>query len=63
MSLANIFVNGRYTVVVNNKSLSFDPTHPEYSGPVECVKTGDADEFTRLMETGHQIENWSGGDF
>jgi len=63
MSLANIFVNGRYTVVVNNKSLSFDPTHPEYSGLVECVKTGDADEFTRLMETGHQIENWSEGDF
>ena len=54
---------GHWTVVVNGKSVTFDPTHPEYSGLTECVKTGDADEFTELIETGHVIENWSEGDF
>lgn len=54
---------GHFTVVVNNKSLVFDPSHPEYMGLVQCVKTGDTDEFVRLMETGHLVENWSEGDF
>jgi hypothetical protein len=55
--------NGLWTVIVNNQSFQFDPSHPEYMGLIECAKVGDAQEFLRLMETGHTIENWSEGDF
>ena len=52
-----------WTVVVNNESFQFDPSHPEYIALVECVKTGDVDEFTALLNTGTVIENWSEGAF
>jgi hypothetical protein len=52
-----------WTVVVDNQSHQFDHTHPEYEGLVECVKTGDAEEFMQLLEVGTVIENWSEGDF
>lgn len=54
---------GHWHVTVENRPVIFDPTHPEYINLVECVKTGDAEEFIRLLETGHTIENWSEGDF
>ena len=54
---------GHWHVTVENRPVIFDPTHPEYISLVECVKTGDAEEFIRLLETGHTIENWSEGDF
>ena len=44
--------NGLWTVIVNNQSFQFDPSHPEYMGLIECAKVGDAQEFLRLMETG-----------
>ncbi len=55
--------NGHWHVTVSNRPLSFDPTHPEYTALIDCVRTGDEEEFIRLMETGHTIENWSEGDF
>lgn len=55
--------NGHWNVTVSNRPIVFDPTHPEYTALVECVRTGDAEEFIKLMETGHTIENWSEGDF
>ena len=54
---------GVWHVTVGSESLLFDITHPEYINLVECVKTGDAEEFIRLLQTGHTIENWSEGDF
>ena len=36
---------GTYTVVVNNQSYTFDVEHPHYMGLVECVKSGDVEEF------------------
>jgi len=52
-----------WTVVVDNQSHQFDPTHPEYDGLVECVKTGDVEAFTELLDVGTVIENWSEGNF
>ena len=52
-----------WTVVIGSQSHLFDPTHPEYEGLVECIKTGDAEAFTELLEVGTIIENWSEGDF
>ena len=49
----------QYTVVINNRSYQFDATHPEFAGLVECVKTGDAQEFDRLLNVGTAIEDWS----
>lgn len=54
---------GHWTVVVNNQSYQFDPSHPEYIALVECVKTGDDTEFLALLNTGVIIENWSDGAF
>lgn len=55
--------DNHWTVVLNGQPHMFDHTHPQYSGLVECVHTGDADEFVRLINTGNEIENWSEGDF
>jgi hypothetical protein len=52
-----------WTVVIDSQSYLFDHTHPEYEGLVECIKTGDAEAFTELLEVGTVIENWSEGDF
>lgn len=52
-----------WTVVVDNKSYTFDATHPEYMGLVECVKTGDSVDFVELIDRGTVIENWSDGEF
>jgi len=30
---------------------------------MQCVHTGDADEFVNLLNTGFQVENWSHGNF
>ena len=53
----------QYTVIIANKSYQFDPSHTDYSGLVECVKTGDHEMFLSLFEVGTVIENWSEGDF
>ena len=52
-----------WTVVIDSQSYLFDHTHPEYEGLVECIKTGDAEAFTELLEVGTVIQNWSEGDF
>ena len=54
---------GTYTVVINAKSHTFDASHPNYAGLVECVKTDDSEEFHNLLNTGMVIENWSEGNF
>ena len=53
----------QYTVVIENKSYQFDVSHPDFSGLVDCVKTGDAEEFLNVYNTGVKVENWSEGDF
>ncbi len=54
---------GHWTVTLNGQPHLFDPSHPHYASLVECVHTGDADEFVNLLNTGLQVENWSEGDF
>ena len=54
---------GTYTVVVDNQSYTFDVEHPHYIGLVECVKSGDVEEFNELINAGIAIENWSEGKF
>jgi hypothetical protein len=64
MSLPHIQNNdSSFTVIVDNKPVKFDATHPSFVGLCECVSTGDADEFKRLIETGSMIEDWSDGSF
>ena len=41
--------DNHWTVVIDNQSHGFDHTHPEYTSLVECVKTGDAEEFMQLL--------------
>jgi len=55
--------DNHWTVVLNGQPHMFDHTHPHYAALVECVHTGDGEEFVRLLNTGHEIENWSEGDF
>ena len=55
--------DNHWTVILGGQPFMFDHTHPQYSGLVECVHSGDADEFVRLINTGNEIENWSEGDF
>jgi hypothetical protein len=52
-----------WTVVIDNQTHQFDTSHMEYMGLVECVKTGDPQEFLRLFNTGDSIQNWSDGAF
>lgn len=52
-----------WTVVVDNKSYTFDPSHPEYMALVECVKVGDPHSFVETIDRGTVIENWSEGSF
>lgn len=62
--LAHIKSNdNHWTVVLGGQPIQFDPTHPQYTGLVECVHSGDADEFMELFDTGTGIENWSEGSF
>ena len=53
----------QYTVIIENKSYQFDPSHADYSVLVDCVKTGDSEEFLNVFNTGTKVENWSEGDF
>ena len=53
----------QYTVVIDNQSYQFDPSHADYSGLVDCIKTGDSEEFLSVFNTGVHVENWSEGDF
>lgn len=55
--------DNRYTVVVDNKSHTFDATHPNFIGLVECLKTNDVEEFNELINMGLVIQNWSEGNF
>lgn len=52
-----------WTVVVNNKSYQFDPSHDKYDKLVECVKEDEAEIFVNLMEKGRVITSWSDGKF
>jgi hypothetical protein len=55
-----------WTVVINNQefmnSFTFNETHPNYIGLVECVRCGDEEEFVRLQNVGKGIEDWSFGN-
>ena len=55
--------DNHWTVILGGQPFMFDHTHPQYAALVECVHSGDADEFVSLINTGHQIENWSEGEF
>jgi len=62
--LAHIKSNdNHWTVVLGGQPLQFDSTHPQYMGLVECVHSGDADEFVELFNSGTKIEDWSEGSF
>lgn len=55
--------DNHWTVVIGGQPHQFDHTHPEYVGLTECVKTGDENEFVRLISVGDLIEDWSEGKF
>jgi len=64
MALTHIKSNSNeWTVTLGGQPFIFDHTHPRYTGLVECVHSEDVDEFVNLFNTGHQIEDWSEGDF
>jgi hypothetical protein len=52
-----------WTVTLDSQPHLFNPSHPHYSALVQCVHSGDEDEFINLLNTGFQVENWSEGDF
>jgi len=53
---------GTFTVILNNQHYQFDSTHPEHTGLVECLKTGDVEEFLELHNKGYVIEDWAEGN-
>ncbi|MEK9698229.1 MAG: hypothetical protein VW270_20845, partial [Candidatus Poseidoniales archaeon] len=55
--------DNHWTVILGGQPFMFDHTHPQYAALIECVHTEDADQFVELINTGHQIEDWSEGDF
>lgn len=55
--------SNHWTVIVDSQTYNFDASHPNYEGLVECVRTGDAEEFLELLNSGVKIENWSEGNF
>ena len=55
--------DNHWTVILGGQPFMFDHTHPQYAALVECVHSGDADQFVELINTVHQIEDWSEGDF
>ena len=55
--------NDHWTVIVSNKAQQFDKTHPHYLELVEAVRTEDEATFLRIMEIGHNIQNWSEDNF
>ena len=56
--------SNEWTVMINNaQPHMFDHTHANYMALVECVMTGDADEFVTLLNTGMVVEDWSDGNF
>lgn len=55
--------SNHWTVIVDSQTYNFDASHPNYEGLVECVRTGDAEEFLELLNSGAKIENWSEGNF
>ena len=62
--LAHIKSNdNHWTVVLNSKPIQFDATHAKYLALVECVHSGDAEEFNRIFNEGDKIEDWAEGSF
>lgn len=62
--LAHIKSNdNHWTVVLGGQPFKFDHTHPQYVALVECVHSGDADEFVNRFNIGDNIEDWSEGSF
>ena len=55
--------DNHWTVVINGQPHQFDHTHHNYAALVECVHSGDADEFVSTLNAGDEIEDWSDGDF
>ena len=55
--------DNHWTVVINGQPHQFDHTHHNYAALVECVHSGDADEFVAMLNAGDEIEDWSDGDF
>lgn len=55
--------DGRYTVIVNNKSYTFASDHPSYLELLEAIAEGDAEKFTDNMDSGQKIADWSKGNF
>ena len=55
--------DNNWVVILGGQPFIFDHTHPHYSGLIQCIKSDDASEFTRLYNTGHVVEDWSDGDF
>jgi len=55
--------DNRWTVIIESQSHTFDATHPNFIGLVECVKTNDVEEFQELISIGVTIQDWSEGKF
>lgn len=55
--------NDNWTVVVGNKAHQFDKANPNYVELVDAVRNDDEAGFLRIIEIGHNIQNWSEGNF
>jgi len=53
--------DAQYTVVIDNKSYDFGPSHPSYIALVQSVQAKDVEDFIRLYDNATQIEDFSHG--
>jgi hypothetical protein len=64
MSLPFIQVNDNsFVVVIDQQNYNFDRGHLGYRDLVECVQSGDKEEFLRLIDGRTAVENFTEGDF
>jgi len=53
----------RFTVVIDNEVMSFDPEHDSYEALRQAVIDGDSEAFLKFYRTGDLICEWSDGEF
>lgn len=51
--------SGRIAAVANGSPYTVDSDHPNYKAIKDCLKTGDADEFTKLVDIPKTITTWA----
>lgn len=53
--------DNQYVVVIDDNSFTFDSSHLAYNSLIDCIKTGDADDFIKLCSGDSLIENFTWG--